>query len=197
MRSRTKVLLWTFSLIGLLSTGYFFFLSYAIWKNHDQFVWAHWFLFALILGLDVSCIGLWRINQRPEECAVTVSTERGTRGGLGPLFIFVASVSGAVLSLMGAVGGLALWADWSAERHAREFCDEVQIGSDISEAAARAEKIKIIWGASQGYYHNAPVGAGSPYAFYFFGFVMNVAVCYVSFNRDGKVTAKRSEMEYD
>jgi hypothetical protein len=101
----------------------------------------------------------------------------------------------AVILLLGASFiALGLYANWAAEREARKFCDETPIGSDISAATAKAENRKILWGASG---HDAPVGVGSPYAFYFFGFVMDKAVCYVSIDRQGKVRSKQSEMQID
>ena len=78
-----------------------------------------------------------------------------------------------------------VYANWSAEKRAREFCDEIPIGSDISTATARANHRKILWGPYRGY------------TFYFPGFIFDKAVCEVDVDQHGKVVKKGSAMEYD
>ena len=76
-------------------------------------------------------------------------------------------------------------ANQSAERRAREFCDAISIGSDISVHTARANDGKILWVSKGGY------------TFYFSGFIFDKAVCEVSVSKEGRVTSKTAEMEYD
>ena len=111
-------------------------------------------------------------------------------------WLLIGVVGVAVILLpFAAIGALAAYANWHAERATREFCDETPIGSDISAAATRAEKKHLLWAGGR---HNAGVGETvSPYTFYFFGFVMDKAVCEVSISREGKVRSKHSEMELD
>ena len=78
-----------------------------------------------------------------------------------------------------------VYANWSAERRAREFCDDISIGSDISAATARANHRKILWGPYRGY------------TFYFPGFIFDKAVCEVEVDQHGKLVKKGSVMEYD
>ena len=77
------------------------------------------------------------------------------------------------------------YVNWSAERNARTFCDEIAVGSDISIAVERAKDRHLLWGPAGGY------------TFYFPGFVFDKAVCEVAVNREGKVTSKGARMERD
>jgi hypothetical protein len=93
-----------------------------------------------------------------------------------------------VLLLIGCAGALVAIVfvpNWVAERRAREFCDEISIGSNISAAIAEAKARKILW------------GSGDFYTFYFPGLILDKAVCEVSVNQDGKVKAKAAVMEID
>ena len=91
----------------------------------------------------------------------------------------------AAVSCVGAFVGFVVYANRSAERSAQEFCDATPIGSDISASTARANNAKILWGSE------------GDYTFYFSGFIFDKAVCAVSVNKEGKVTSKKAEMEYD
>jgi hypothetical protein len=98
------------------------------------------------------------------------------------------SVIGLVLAVaiaFSALVGAVLYANWSAERSAREFCSMIPIGSDISAATTVATSKGIHWGSYGGY------------TFYFPGFIFDKAVCEVSTSKEGKVISRRSEMEYD
>jgi hypothetical protein len=94
-------------------------------------------------------------------------------------------VASAVILLCVAAVACILYLNWHVERRAREFCDEIAIGSDISTATARAKERKVFWGSAGGY------------TFYFPGFAFDKAVCAVSVDQGGKVVSKHSEMEYD
>src|SRR5580658_7216859 len=100
-------------------------------------------------------------------------------------FRVVMGVALALIACLGVfVAGVA-YANWSAQRRAREFCSTIPVGSDISAATARAASKNILWSSS------------SVYAFYFSGFIFDKAVCRVSVEKDGKVISKMAEMEYD
>jgi hypothetical protein len=90
-----------------------------------------------------------------------------------------------VIIFCGAVVASIFYANRSAERRSREFCDEISIGSDISTATVRANSRKILWGHED------------RYTFYFPGFIFDKAVCEVTVNQHGKVISKSAEMEYD
>ena len=97
-------------------------------------------------------------------------------------------VSTVVLLLIGGAGAflaVVFVPNWVAERRAREFCDRISIGSNISAAIADAKERKILW------------GAGEYYTFYFPGLIMDKAVCDVSVTHDGKVKAKSAVLEID
>lgn len=99
--------------------------------------------------------------------------------------LVVRIVLAAVLVVIASVG-YVFYSISSAEKKARSFCDEIEIGSDIGAAVARAGEKGIAY------------GSGSGYAFYFPTVtVFDRAVCGVSVNADGKVISKRSQMEYD
>src|SRR5256885_474107 len=51
----------------------------------------------------------------------------------------------------GALVAVVFFPNWAAERRAREFCNEIPIGSDISAATARADERKILWGSYRFY----------------------------------------------
>jgi hypothetical protein len=86
--------------------------------------------------------------------------------------------------LIAALFALVIYINWSAERKAAAFCNDIAIGSEIALAVDKAKRQKVFY------------GTGSDYTFYFFGFVFDKAVCTVSVT-DGKATSKASEMEYD
>ena len=75
--------------------------------------------------------------------------------------------------------------DWAAERRAKIVCQEIALGSDISEAIRTVRDKKDFYGDSQ------------QYTLYFWGLVFDKAVCKVSIDPNRRVTAKHSEMEYD
>lgn len=91
----------------------------------------------------------------------------------------------SVCALLAVVVGLVFYLDWSAARKARAFCDEVDLGTPISLAVAKAKDKNILQGTEQGY------------TFYFPGSMFNKAVCRVSEDTDHDVIAKHSEMERD
>ena len=88
---------------------------------------------------------------------------------------------------LGAMVSCVIYIDWSAERKARAFCDEIAVGSDISTAIEKSKSENILHGPHEGSYKG--------YTFYFPGVVFSKAGCEVAVNQDGKVTAKGSSME--
>jgi hypothetical protein len=101
--------------------------------------------------------------------------------------IFRWTIGGALVAVA-CVGGFVVcvvYANWSAERSAREFCGMIPIGSDISAATAKAKEKKILWGSESGY------------TFYFSGFIFDKAVCEVSVSKEGEVISRIAEVEYD
>lgn len=98
------------------------------------------------------------------------------------LFGKIAVVSVAMFGLLLAC---LFYPNWSAEREAKAFCDEIAIGSDVSLAVERAKEKRIFFGDFQGY------------TFYFPGLVFDKAVCEVSVDANRKVISKASIMEYD
>ena len=191
--SKGKLTLIVLSIIGLLSTAYMCALGFALWSQRAGIVGLHLFLIALVLVLDLCCFGLWQIHRKTEAGDAT-DLPKSDRGDVRTLFI-VASITATIVLLAFALGGSVFLTVWLVDRQARRFCDETPIGSDISDATARANAIKIIWGASDKYYHNAPKGAGSPYNFYFIATFEDKAVCEVSIDREGKVTSKHVEIQ--
>jgi hypothetical protein len=99
-------------------------------------------------------------------------------------FLF-GKVAFVIVAALGAILACLSYPNWSAERKARKFCDEIDIGSDISLAIEKANDKKSFYGDDQGY------------TFYFPGMVFDKAVCQVSVDANRKVTSKMSEMEYD
>src|SRR5258708_37534976 len=100
------------------------------------------------------------------------------------VFLF-GKVAFVILAVFGAIVACVSYLNWAAERKATKFCDEIEIGSDISAAIGKVKDKKDFYGDSQ------------QYTFYFWGMVFDKAVCEVSVDSNLKVTAKRSEMEYD
>jgi hypothetical protein len=98
------------------------------------------------------------------------------------VFLTISIVAVGVFAL---IAGCVRYLDWSAERRAMAFCDDVKAGSDIALAVERAKSKRILYGFS------------TRYTFYFPGTMFNKAVCTISVDRTGKVTSKSSEMEYD
>jgi len=193
IEGQKRIVLYGLSCIAVLSAVFIVF-NFAFWRDRGL-EWYDSVPLGIVLALDFSCLGLWRTN--PRQGTDTGGSLLERVGFLGTLYWCVSIVTATVVLLAASVLGLSAWANWSAERDARRFCDETPIGSDISAATARADDRKLMWGAGGKYYHDAPVGEGSPYTFYFFGAVMDKAVCEVSFDRKGKVRTRHSEMEYD
>jgi hypothetical protein len=109
---------------------------------------------------------------------------KATRVGLITLKILGRIALGVVLSIV-LLASILVVPNWYAERSARQFCEDIAVGSNISAAVAKANARKILWGDYRGY------------TFYFPGFGFDKAVCEASVDADGKVTAKGSLMEYD
>src|SRR4051812_5638674 len=78
-----------------------------------------------------------------------------------------------------------LYANWSAERRARAFCDAIPVGSSISGAITRANLEKLHWGSEKFY------------RFYFPGAFFDKAVCDAEVDNAGRVLRKASEIQYD
>jgi hypothetical protein len=108
-----------------------------------------------------------------------------SRKSVKKLFLLVGKVALGVVLALGALVACLFYIDWSAERRAKMFCEEIAIGSDISGATRKVKDKKDYYGDSQ------------QYTFYFWGVVFDKAVCEVSVDQNQKVTAKHSEMEYD
>ena len=99
--------------------------------------------------------------------------------------LFLGKLALALLALCGVLIAGIYYVNWSAEKKAKLFCDEILVGSDVSLAINRAKQGKIFYGDYRGF------------TFYFPGFVFDKAVCAVTVDSDRKVTSKGSEMEYD
>jgi hypothetical protein len=97
----------------------------------------------------------------------------------------IGKVAVVIVAVLGTPVACVYYLNWSAERKAKAFCDDVAIGSDISLAIEKAKDKKLLYGDYQGY------------TFYFPGMVFDKAVCEVSIDPSRKVTSKHSEMEYD
>jgi hypothetical protein len=106
-----------------------------------------------------------------------MNKKRIFRWAIGVALVAVACVGGYVVCIF--------YANWSAERSAREFCSMIPIGSDIAAATVRATEKNILWGSDNGY------------TFYFSGFIFDKAVCQVSVSKEGKVISRIAETEYD
>ena len=91
----------------------------------------------------------------------------------------------AIVAVVGTAVACTAYLDWSAERQAKAFCNDVPIGSDISLAVERAKDKKLLYGDYR------------RYTFYFPGMVFDKAVCEIWIDPNRKVTSKHSEMEYD
>jgi hypothetical protein len=90
----------------------------------------------------------------------------------------------------GVIAGGVAYLNWSAERRARAFCEEIALGSDVSLAVANAKGRKILQGSN-------PVGSVTEYSFYFPGTMFDKAVCRAEVDRNEKVVSKGADMEYD
>jgi hypothetical protein len=108
-----------------------------------------------------------------------------SRQSVKQVLLLVGKVALGIVLGLGAMVACLFYINWSAERRAKTFCDEIAIGSDISDATRKVKNKKNFYGDSQ------------QYTFYFWGFVFDKAVCEVSVDQNQKVTAKHSEMEYD
>jgi hypothetical protein len=104
---------------------------------------------------------------------------------LKKMVLLVGKLTLGIVAALGAMVACVSYINWSAERKATKFCDEIEIGSDVSLAIEKAKQKKI-------FHSDFP-----PYNFYFWGIVFDKAVCEVSVDHNRKVTAKHSEMEYD
>ena len=97
-----------------------------------------------------------------------------------------------------------LWyANWSAERSAQVFCDGIPLGSDITLEIVKFEK-EIGFRQEPGgkvsvrHYGFPQEGFSKDrHTFLFNGFWYDKAYCDVSIGPDGKVTAKKSFIQYD
>jgi hypothetical protein len=101
------------------------------------------------------------------------------------LVLLLVKIAAVLLAGFGALVGGVWYFNWSAERRARAFCDDIAIGSDISLSLDNATKQKI-------FHSDSP-----PYNFYFFSTGFDKAVCAVETDSNRKVTSRYSEMEYD
>lgn len=86
--------------------------------------------------------------------------------------------------------GFAVYANNSAEHAARNFCANIQIGSDIDPVIARAREA--------GARHRGPrtMESKEVHDFEFQGWVFNVGVCRAGV-ANGKVTSLESKLEGD
>lgn len=108
--------------------------------------------------------------------------------GLGKAIAWLFAILAGLFGLFIAYTvGMLIYADWSAERKAREFCESTLVGSNISEAIARAADEDIMQDESDHGVHT----------FMFPGNGFDNAYCYVSADRQGKVVSSRWEMLYD
>jgi hypothetical protein len=128
-------------------------------------------------------------------------TESGDRGGNGRGCI--RAILWLVLVAIVIFGALAAWiayASRAADKHAREFCGTIPIGSDISAATAKADKEGIFWGP-KGWEQKMGMGRqpeGVLYSFYFFHlFEFDKTVCEVSVSKKGRGISKNVEVEID
>jgi hypothetical protein len=95
-------------------------------------------------------------------------------------------IVGAIILCAGAaIVGCVYYLNWSAEKKANAFCADIVIGSDISLATQKANRLGISFGSYKGY------------TFYFPGTMFTKAICSVSVDQAGKVVSKAYEMEYD
>ena len=83
-------------------------------------------------------------------------------------------------------------ANWNAERRARAFCEEIQVGSDISVAIKRFEK-EI--GKPDILHYGGSESKGED--FLFLGAMLDKADCSVATDEQGKVISKITYMLYD
>jgi hypothetical protein len=92
--------------------------------------------------------------------------------------------------LVAAVLGFAVYANYSAEKAAQNFCATIPIGSDIDHAIARA--------LEQGARHRGPrtIEGEELHDFEFQGWVFNVGVCRAGV-ANGKVTSLEANLEGD
>jgi hypothetical protein len=100
--------------------------------------------------------------------------------------VLIAAVAG-VLLILGALVAYVSQSTSSAERNAKQFCDEIALGSDIAPALAMAKDRKILYGLNE-----------QTYTFYFPTVALfDKAICEVSVSSDGRALSKGSVMEYD
>ena len=190
-----RLALFVLSSIALLSTAFLLALGFALWWEGLGIHAPHLVLVALVMVLDLCCIGLWDIQGKTRPGGAT-DTPKSDRRDVWTLFTLASVTAFSMLFALVLVVSILLTI-WLVNREARHFCEQTPIGSNISDATARADARKIIWGASGKHYHDAPRGEGSPYAFYFIATFMDKAVCEVSIGRDGKVTSRHIEIQSD
>jgi len=108
-----------------------------------------------------------------------------TRKGIFRAALWLSIAAVVVFACLLAYG---VYVDEAADRSAREFCDVIPIGSDISAIKAKAAEQNIYGG----------VEAGGEYSFFFFHFfAFDKAVCEVSASKTGKVISRAVEIEID
>jgi hypothetical protein len=101
------------------------------------------------------------------------------------ILLLLGKIALVIVALFGVMVACVSYVNWAAERKAKAFCDDIAIGSDISQALEKAKKRDV-------FHDDTP-----PYNFYFFGVVFDKAVCEVSVDANRKVISKASNMEYD
>jgi hypothetical protein len=108
------------------------------------------------------------------------------------LLKILAGIVLAIVAMFGAVLGYAAYANYAAEKTARTLCANLQVGSDIDRAIARAR--------DEGARHRGPytlerTGA-EVHDFQFQGWVFNVGVCRAGV-ANGKITLLAASLEGD
>jgi hypothetical protein len=93
---------------------------------------------------------------------------RDSRNSVKKIGFAVGKVALVIVVVLGAIVACVSYLNWSAERKATKFCDEIEIGSDISVAIRKAKDKKDYYGDSQ------------QYTFYYWGMVFDKAICEVS-----------------
>ncbi len=56
-----------------------------------------------------------------------------------------------VVGAFAVIAACVRYLDWSADRKAKTFCDDIKPGSDIASAIEHAKSKKILYGSSEGY----------------------------------------------
>jgi len=97
------------------------------------------------------------------------------------VFLF-GKVAFVIAAALGAIVACVGYLNWSAERKAKAFCDDIAVGSDISLAIEKAKDKKLLYGDSRGY------------TFYFPGLVFDEAVCEESIDPESPLQIPRITM---